>query len=175
MKQTTAQQIQNLFKSAEWAPLRSRSYDLPFNLNPNVLEQMIIHAVFRGPQLENAKIVSIVLEHDGYDAGVFIYHSGELVWRKVLSQEEIIKLFPGGDFANWFYFSEVVDELILLTGPVVNELHGSQGAAEDWLDTAGLELKEFGDSLLQSMHDGSVVYFEEGDNCLSLLLHSIYE
>lgn len=175
MKPTTAQQILNIFRSEDWAPLRSRSYELSLNLNTSVLEQMIIHALFRSPQCENAKIVSIALEHDGNDVGVFIYHSGNLVWQKVLSQVEILKLFPGGNLANWFYFSEVIDELISIVGPVINEMLNTKDASADWYDTAGLELEEFADSFQQSIQDGAVVYFEEGDNCLTNILHSVFE
>lgn len=179
MNRKDLEQIQDFFKSvADWKPMRSRSYDSFFSSNPNVLEQVIVHAAFKNQKNQNTSIVTVAIEHDGSEVRVFISHSGQTVWEKVLDQKEIESLIPGGDFHNWFYFSEVIDSLISFTEPVANELLGSNGNASEWFDTAGLdyqELQDFEANFLQNIQDGKVVCFEEGYNNLTSILYALYE
>lgn len=177
MKKITSQRIKDYLQSAKGrASLRPRSYE-SFNLNSYVLEQIIVHAIFKDSSQKSVRKVKLYIEHDGCDVGIFIHYRGKPVWEKLLDQEEIELLVFECDLDENFLFSYVAERLISFTGPVVSELLGSQAASADWLDTGfdpeGLE--EFAKSFQESLQDGNVVYFEEGDDYFKNFLHSLYK
>lgn len=178
MKKIKAKHIQKFIKSAKGkSATRPRTYELPFHLNSYVLDQIIVHAIFKSPEQESINKVKLYVEHDGCDVGIFIYHRGKCVWQRELDQEEIELLVHEGDLDNCFHFSEIINRLISFTGPVVSELLYSEAAFSDWFDT-GFDpetLEEFANTFQESILDGNVVYFEEGDDYFKKFLHSLYE